>query len=58
MIRFVDLFCGGGTATKGLTDAGLNHVVGFDHWKPAVNNMHANDWEAVVADITSLAQSG
>lgn len=42
MNRFVDLFCGGGTATKGMTDAGLVHVVGYDHWQPAVDNMHAN----------------
>lgn len=54
MTRFVDLFCGGGTATKGMTDAGLTHVVGFDYWQPAVDNMHANGWEACVADITSL----
>ena len=54
MTRFVDLFCGGGTATKGLTDAGLIHVVGYDYWQPAVSNMHANGWEAEVADITSL----
>lgn len=54
MKRFVDLFCGGGTATKGMTDAGLTHVAGFDYWKPAVDNMHANGWEAEVADITSL----
>lgn len=54
MTRFVDLFCGGGTATKGLTDAGLIHAIGYDHWQPAVSNMRANGWEAEVADITSL----
>lgn len=54
MKRFIDLFCGGGTATKGMTDAGLVHVVGYDHWRPAIDNMRANGWEAEVADITSL----
>lgn len=54
MKRFVDLFCGGGTATKGMTDAGLVHVVGYDHWQPAINNMHANGWRAEIADIASL----
>lgn len=54
MTTFVDIFCGGGTATKGLSDAGLTHVAGFDHWQPAVNNMHANGWNAEVADVTSL----
>lgn len=51
---FIDLFCGGGTATKGLTDAGLTHVVGYDFWQPAVDNMHANGWRAEVADVTSM----
>ena len=54
MTRFVDLFCGGGTATKGLTDAGLAHVVGYDHWQPAVDNMHANGWRAEVDDVVSM----
>lgn len=42
MKRFVDLFCGGGTAAKDMTDAGLVHVVGYDHWQPAIDNMRAN----------------
>lgn len=54
MKRFVDLFCGGGTATKGMTDAGLAHVVGYDFWQPAVDNMHANGWRAEVADVASM----
>ena len=54
MTRFVDIFCGGGTATEGLTDAGLTHVVGYDYWRPAVSNMHANGWRAEVPDVTSL----
>lgn len=36
---FIDLFCSGGTATKGLVDSGLTHVVGYDYWQLAVNNM-------------------
>lgn len=54
MKRFVDLFCGGGTATKGMIDAGLVHVVGYDHWQPAIDNMRANGWRAEIADIVSL----
>lgn len=54
MKRFVDLFCGGGIATKGMTDAGLVHVVGYDHWQPAIDNMRANGWRAEIADIASL----
>ena len=50
---FIDLFCGGGTATKGPVDSGLTHVVGYDYWQPAVNNMQANEWNSVVADISS-----
>jgi cytosine-specific methyltransferase len=50
---FIDLFCGGGTATKGLTDAGLTHVIGYDFWQPAVDNMCANGWRAVVEDIST-----
>lgn len=54
MTTFSDLFCGGGTATKGFTNAGLSHVVGYDYWQPAVNNMRSNNWKAEVADITAL----
>ena len=51
---FIDLFCGGGTATKGLIDSGLTHVVGYDYWQPAINNMRANGWHTVVADISTM----
>lgn len=54
MTTFCDLFCGGGTATKGLVDAGLTHVHGFDSWEPAVNNMRANGRCATVADVTEM----
>ena len=37
-INIIDLFCGCGGMSKGLTDAGLNIIAGIDIWDKAINN--------------------
>ena len=40
--RVIDLFCGCGGMSKGLTDAGLNIIAGIDIWDKAVESYNKN----------------
>lgn len=37
-INVIDLFCGCGGMTQGLTDAGLNIIAGIDFWDKAIDS--------------------
>ena len=39
---FVDLYCGVGGLSLGLTDAGMTPVAAFDHWVPALEIYRRN----------------
>ena len=51
----LDLFCGCGGMSKGLTDAGLNVIAGIDIWDKAIENYNKNFLhKAYCEDLTSL----
>jgi DNA (cytosine-5)-methyltransferase 1 len=51
----IDLFCGCGGMSKGLTDAGLNVIAGIDIWDKAVESYNKNyHHKAYCADLTEL----
>jgi 2-polyprenyl-3-methyl-5-hydroxy-6-metoxy-1,4-benzoquinol methylase len=41
-LNVIDLFCGCGGMSKGLTDAGLNVIAGIDIWDKAVESYNKN----------------
>ena len=55
-MNVLDLFCGCGGLTKGLTDAGFNVLLGIDKWDKAIEsyskNFHHN---SLCADISNLS---
>jgi DNA (cytosine-5)-methyltransferase 1 len=54
-LSVIDLFCGCGGMSKGLTDAGLNIIAGIDIWDKAVENYNKNfEHRAICADLTKL----
>jgi len=54
-INVIDLFCGCGGMSKGLTDAGLNVIAGIDVWDKAINSYQQNfHHQAICADLTML----
>tara|TARA_Y100000385_G_scaffold289880_1_gene360827 strand:+ start:1462 stop:2475 length:1014 start_codon:yes stop_codon:yes gene_type:complete len=54
-LNVLDLFCGCGGMSKGLTDAGLNVIAGIDIWDKAVENYNKNyHHKAYCADLTQL----
>src|SRR3989344_5818439 len=54
-LNVIDLFCGCGGMSKGLTDAGLNVVVGIDIWDKAINSYKQNFQHlAICEDLTTL----
>jgi DNA (cytosine-5)-methyltransferase 1 len=54
-LNVIDLFCGCGGMSKGLTDAGLNVVAGIDIWDKAVANYNKNfEHKAYCEDLTAL----
>lgn len=54
-LNVVDLFCGCGGMSKGLTDAGLNIIAGIDIWDKAVANYNKNfEHKAYCEDLTKL----
>lgn len=54
-LNVIDLFCGCGGMSKGLTDAGLNVIAGIDVWDKAVESYNKNNHHnAYCADLTVL----
>jgi DNA-cytosine methyltransferase len=54
-LNVIDLFCGCGGMSKGLTDAGLNVIAGIDIWDKAVESYNKNyHHRAYCADLTQL----
>ena len=54
-LNVIDLFCGCGGMSKGLTDAGLNVIAGIDIWDKAVKSYNKNyHHKAYCADLTQL----
>lgn len=41
-LKVIDLFCGGGGLSQGLSDAGLDIVAAFDHWDAAIDFYRKN----------------
>ena len=54
-LNVIDLFCGCGGMSKGLTDAGLNIIAGIDIWDKAVESYNKNfEHKAYCEDLTKL----
>lgn len=54
-LNVIDLFCGCGGMSKGLTDAGLNIISGIDIWDKAVESYNKNfEHKAYCEDLTKL----
>ena len=54
-LNVIDLFCGCGGMSKGLTEAGLNIIAGIDIWDKAVESYNKNyHHKAYCADLTQL----
>jgi DNA (cytosine-5)-methyltransferase 1 len=54
-LTVIDLFCGCGGMSKGLTDAGLKIIAGIDIWDKAVASYNQNfDHKAYCEDLTQL----
>jgi DNA (cytosine-5)-methyltransferase 1 len=54
-LNVIDLFCGCGGMSKGLTDAGLNVIAGIDIWDKAVESYNKNfEHRAYCEDLTKL----
>ena len=54
-LNVIDLFCGCGGMTKGLSDAGLNIIAGIDIWNTAVESYNNNfEHKAYCEDLTKL----
>lgn len=54
-LNVIDLFCGCGGMSKGLTDAGLNIIAGVDIWDKAINSYEKNfHHQAICEDLTKL----
>ena len=55
-LTVLDLFCGCGGMSKGLTDAGLNVIAGIDIWDKAVENYNKNfNHKAYCYDLTQVS---
>ena len=53
-LKVIDLFCGCGGMSKGLTDAGLDVIAGIDYWEPAIKSYSKNyNHLAIHKDLTS-----
>lgn len=58
-MKVVDLFCGGGGLSQGLSDAGLDVVAAFDWWQPALDfyNHNIRGHEACQLDLSNIEES-
>lgn len=55
-LTVLDLFCGCGGMSKGMTDAGLDILLGIDIWDKAIESYNKNMLhEGVCADLTKLS---
>ncbi len=55
-INALDLFCGCGGMSKGLTDAGINVIAGIDIWNVAINSYKSNfNHIGICDDLTKLS---
>lgn len=55
-LNVLDLFCGCGGMSKGLTNAGLNVICGIDFWNTAIESYKENfDHLSLCADLTALS---
>lgn len=55
-LNAIDLFCGCGGMSKGITDAGLNIIAGIDIWDKAVESYNKNfHHKAYCEDLTKLS---
>lgn len=55
-LNVLDLFCGCGGMSKGLSDAGFNIIAGIDIWDKAIESYKNNfDHQAICADLTKLS---
>jgi len=55
-LNVIDLFCGCGGMSKGLTDAGFNIIAGIDVWNKAVDSYNKNyEHKAYCEDLTKLS---
>ena len=53
-LNVIDLFCGCGGMSKGLTDAGLNIIAGIDIWDKAIQSYNKNfEHKAYCEDLTA-----
>jgi DNA (cytosine-5)-methyltransferase 1 len=54
-LNVIDLFCGCGGMSKGLTDAGLNIIAGIDIWDKAIKNYKQNfNHMGICEDLTKF----
>jgi DNA-cytosine methyltransferase len=54
-INAIDLFCGCGGWSQGLTDAGFNIIAGIDIWDKAIDNYRKNfNHHAICRDLTTF----
>ncbi len=54
-LNVIDLFCGCGGMSKGLTDAGMNIIAGIDVWDKAIVSYRKNfHHEGICEDLTKL----
>ena len=55
-LRAVDLFCGGGGLSQGLSDAGIQIVCAMDAWPAAINFHRANlpDHPTIIQDLSDV----
>jgi len=55
IMNVIDLFCGCGGMSKGLSDAGLNIIGGIDIWNKAIDNYNKNfNHKAICEDLTKF----
>jgi DNA (cytosine-5)-methyltransferase 1 len=56
MLTAVDLFCGAGGMTAGLSKAGFDIIGAVDYWKPAIRTYCQNfNYPAILADIRAIS---
>lgn len=55
-LNVIDLFCGCGGMSKGLSEAGLNIIAGIDIWDKAIESYRKNfDHLAICEDLIKLS---